>query len=187
MLLPRALKWIGIGLAGLLGILVVAAFSFALVGRARLDRTPQLTSGLTHIQADSAAIAHGEHVARITGCQGCHGKKLGGEVVADMPLGRFVASNLTSGRGGIASSYHDEDWDHAIRFGVRPNHRVIVPVMPYRLFNHLSDADAAALIGYLKKLAPVDRALPSRRLSGLESPLAIESLAIGCHPSGSSI
>ena len=32
--------------------------------------------------------------------------------------------------------------------------------MPFRFFNHLSDADAAALIAYLKRLPPVDHALP---------------------------
>lgn len=158
--LPRVLKWISIGLGGLLGLLVVAAFIFALVGHDRLNGTDELSPALAHLQADSAVIARGEHVARIHGCQGCHGETLGGDVVADMPLGRFVASNLTSGHGGIASSYRDEDWDHAIRFGVRPDHRAIVPVMPFRLYNHLSDADAAALIVYLKQLAPIDNALP---------------------------
>ncbi len=116
---------------------------------------------LTSLAIDSASVARGEHVARINGCHGCHGAKLGGAVVADMPLGRFVASNLTSGRGGIGAAYRDEDWDRAIRFGVRPDHRAIIPVMPYRMFNHFSDTDAAELIAYLRKLPPVDNVLPS--------------------------
>ena len=158
---PRALKWTAISLGGLVGVLGVAALSLTLVGRARLDRRVDPPPGLTTVPTDSVALARGEHIMRIHGCQGCHGEDLSGRVFLDIPLGRFVATNLTRGRGGVGASYHEEDWDHAIRFGVRPDHRPLVPVMPYRLFNHLSDADAAALITYLKQLPPIDNPLPS--------------------------
>ena len=109
---------------------------------------------------DSSSLARGEHILQIHGCQGCHGKDLRGQVFLDIPLGRIVASNLTRGRGGIGAAYRAEDWDHAVRFGVRPDHSPLVPVMPYRLFNRLSDADAAALIAYLIRLPAIDNPLP---------------------------
>ncbi len=158
--LPRPLKWIGIGLGALLGVLGVAALILALVGRARLDRNQENLPGLTVVPGDSSALARGEHVLKILGCRGCHGEDLGGRVFLDLPLGRFVATNLTPGQGGVGATYREEDWDHAIRFGMRPNHTSLVPVMPYRLFNHLSDGDAAALIAYLQRLPPVDNPLP---------------------------
>jgi cytochrome c553 len=161
MRLSRALKWIGISLGGILGLLCVAALVFFLVGRARLNRKVAVPAGLTAVPGDSSALARGEHILRIHGCQGCHGEDLSGRVFLDIPLGRFVATNLTRGRGGIGATYHEEDWDHAIRFGVRADHTSLVPIMPYRLFNHLSDADAAALIAYLKRLPPIDNLLPS--------------------------
>ena len=159
--IPRPLKWIGIGLAAGLGGLVVAVVILALVGRARLNRTQDMPRDLAAVPGDSSVLARGEHIVRIHGCQGCHGEDLGGRVFLDMPLGRFVATNLTRGRGGVGASYHEADWDHAIRYGLRPDHSSLVPVMPFRLFNHLSDSDAAALIAYLKRLPPIDNPLPA--------------------------
>lgn len=74
--LPRVVRWMSIGFGGLLGLLVVASLIFALVGRARLNRTQALPAGLTNLTADSAVLARGEHVARIHGCYGGHGEKL---------------------------------------------------------------------------------------------------------------
>jgi cytochrome c553 len=158
--LPRALRWIGISLAGIVAALCVAVLVLALIGRARLNRSHSLPPGLTAIPGDSSALARGEHILRIHGCQECHGEDLRGQVFLDIPLGRIVAPNLTRGHGGVGATYRAEDWDHAVRFGVRPDHTSLVPVMPYRLFNHLSDADAAALIAYLIQLPPIDNLLP---------------------------
>lgn len=162
--MTRTLKWIGISLGGLLALLGVAAVVFVMVGRARLSRRYEAPPGLTAVPHDPASVARGEHIVRIHGCHECHGEALSGRVFLDIPPGRFVAPNLTSGRGGIGKSYHDDDWDHAIRYGVRPDHSSLVPVMPYRLFNHLSDTDAAALIGYLKGLPAIDNQLPPTRI-----------------------
>ncbi len=113
---------------------------------------------------DSAAVARGEHIALIHGCRDCHGKDLGGRVFLDIPPGRFVAPNLTGGRGGVGRSYRDHDWDRAIRQGVRQDSTSLLPIMPYQLFNRLSDEDAAALIAWLKRLPAVDNELPPMKI-----------------------
>jgi cytochrome c553 len=89
-------------------------------------------------------------------------------VFLNIPPGLFIAPNLTGGLGGIGKTYGDGDWDRAIRYGVRPDHSSLLPVMPYQRFNHLSDSDAAALIAYLKALPPIDNQLPptTMRLPG---------------------
>jgi hypothetical protein len=115
--LSRGLKWIGLSLGGL----VAVALTFFVIGRNRLRREFVPPPGLTAVPGDSTTLARGEHLLRIYGCQECHGADLSGRVFADIPLGHFVAPNLTSGQGGVGATYHDADWDHAIRFGVRPD------------------------------------------------------------------
>ena len=159
--MSRGLKWIGLSLGGLLGLLVAGGLLFLVIGWTRLRRVFVPPPGLTAVPADSTTLARGEHLLRIYGCQECHGADLGGRAFLDIPIAHIVAPNLTRGHGGIGAAYRDADWDHAIRFGVRPDHTSLVPVMPYRLFNHLSDVDAAALIAYVERVPPVDHLLPS--------------------------
>lgn len=157
-------KWIGVGLVGLAGLAVAVAGVLYLVGRSRLGRTYEAPLALRAAPSDPAAVARGEHVVRIHGCQGCHGEKLEGRIFLDIPPGLLVASNLTRGRGGVGGRYTDQDWDRAVRFGIKPGGRWILPFMPYRFYSRLSDADAAAVVAYLKQLPPVDNELPPTRV-----------------------
>jgi mono/diheme cytochrome c family protein len=161
--MKRVLKWIGIAVATLVGVVLIAVVVLALLGRARLDRELPLprTSALA---VGSADTAWGGHLMRIHLCIVCHGADLGGSVFLDIPPGLIVAPNLTAGRGGVTANFTDVDWDRAIRYGLLPDGSWLVPVMPYRLFSHLSDGDAAALIAYLKAVPPVDRELPRTRM-----------------------
>ena len=51
----------------------------------------------------------GRHLAgAVAQCTFCHGEDLGGRAMADDPwVGRLHASNLTTGRGGVARHYDD--------------------------------------------------------------------------------
>jgi mono/diheme cytochrome c family protein len=117
------------------------------------------------VAADSAAIARGEHLVHaVVNCAECHGDDLGGKLMMDAgPIGIAAGPNLTSGRGGIAAAYTDADWVRAIRHGLRPDGRSML-IMPSETFTHLTDADLAAIIAYLKTLPPVDRTPPRTRL-----------------------
>jgi mono/diheme cytochrome c family protein len=154
--LPRPVKWLGIALGALLLLTVIAGTGFGLLGRARLHAMPSPPPALAELPVDSAVVAHGEHLVTIFGCRGCHGADLGGRVVVDMPLGRFVAPNLTSGEGGIGGSYQAADWNRAIRYGIRRDSTHLAPFMPFEIFNQISDADAAAMIAYLRHAPSVD-------------------------------
>jgi mono/diheme cytochrome c family protein len=72
------------------------------------------------------------------------------------PLGIVYSSNLTSGRGGIGSTYNDQDWARAIRHGLRPD-RTSLLVMPSEAYAHFSDQDLSAVISWLKQVPAVDR------------------------------
>jgi hypothetical protein len=103
--------------------------------------------------------------ATTVACTDCHAEGMRGKVFLDIPLGLIVAPNLTKGRGGVGERYASvDDWDHAFRYGVRPDGSAITSIMPAWFFNRLSDEDAAPLAAYLAALPPVDNELPATKL-----------------------
>jgi cytochrome c553 len=157
----KALKWIGIGLGGLIALALVAATTFALIGRSRLNGRYEVAHQLAADVAANASVEAGARIAQSRGCVECHDQGLRGKVFVDIPPGRIVAPNLTKGRGGVGARYASlQDWVRAIRFGVRPDSSLVFPFMPYELYNRLSDADAASLAAYLANLPPVDHEPP---------------------------
>lgn len=115
------------------------------------------------IPTDSASIARGEHLTRITSCTLCHGADLGGGIYADMgPVGIVAGPNLTTGRGGVAADFTPQDWTRAIRRGVRRDSTSLI-MMPSEVFVHLSQEDLGAIVAYLRARPPVDREVPRSR------------------------
>jgi len=82
----------------------------------------------------------------------------------DLAVGRVIASNLTSGTGGVGSLYADQDWARAIRHGVRPDKTPLL-FMPSTEFYFLSDEDLGAVIAFIKSARPVDNDLPPSSVS----------------------
>ena len=103
------------------------------------------------------AIANGQHLVESrVGCMGCHGKDFGGGVIVDEPiLGRWVAPNLTMGKGSVTRNYTASDWDHAVRHGLRNGGRS--SSMPSGDFANLSDHELSDIVAYIRSLPPVDR------------------------------
>lgn len=124
-------------------------------------------------QASGDALKRGEYLATIMDCAGCHtpgkflgkpdfGRAFGGsEVGFRIPgLGIFYPPNLTPDRETGLGDWSQADIVKAVRTGVRPDGRMLAPAMPYENYGKLTDADAAALAGYLKSLKPVKNAVP---------------------------
>jgi mono/diheme cytochrome c family protein len=105
------------------------------------------------------AIANGRHLVESrVGCTGCHGKDFGGGVIIDAPiLGRWVAPNLTTGKGSVTLDYTAADWDHAVRHGLRRGGRS--SSMPSIEFANLSDHELSDVVAYIRSLPPVERDL----------------------------
>jgi mono/diheme cytochrome c family protein len=170
----------------LLAVMLVAGLY--LMGSSRLGRTYTVQTAALQIQTDSGAIARGAHLARIHGCTDCHTANLGGQLFEDAPPFRAVASNLTSGEGGVGRTFSAEDFDRAIRHGVRPDGTALF-IMPSAAFHNLSDTDAADLIAYLMQVPPVDNVLPAtefRPLGRILAAVAIDpSLEVNTGPARS--
>lgn len=159
----KVLKWVGIVFGSVVGLILVAALFLFLRGHSRLNATYKAPDTLVSGFGDTASLARGEHLMRILSCQVCHGERLEGSVFLDIPPALAVASNLTPGRGGVGATYSGEDWDRAFRYGIRPNGKMILPFMPYNLFNKLNDVDAGHLAAYLESLEPIDNVLPQSK------------------------
>src|SRR5688572_22682722 len=150
--MKKALKWIGIGLAVLVVVLLIAIFGLYFVGSGRVEGPYQVEVQTVDVPTDEAAVARGEHLATaISGCADCHTANLGGQIFIDgPPIGQVVASNLTSGAGGIGSRYSDEDFVRVIRHGVKPDGKTVLPMMPSTELSYMSDEDLGALIAYIR-------------------------------------
>src|SRR5579864_6384332 len=153
--------------AVVVAIVVIAAVF--LISSIRLNQTydiPQQALALT-IPSDAASIERGRHFAfAITGCASCHGKDLGGRIFVDAPPFRIAAPNLTRGLGGVGTVFSDGDYVRAIRHGVDSDGRALLG-MPALVFTHLSDADLADVVAYVKSVPPVDRQLPAKEIRPL--------------------
>lgn len=160
----KVLKWAGIVITAVLLILVLAAAGIWVNSARHAGRVYTIAPRVPPIPSDSASLARGRHVVEaIAKCAGCHGDDLGGQKLVDNAVfARIYAPNLTRGTGGVGARLSDADWVRAIRFGVGPDGKALA-IMPSDEFAHLSDADLAAAIAYVKRVPPVDRATPVRK------------------------
>jgi mono/diheme cytochrome c family protein len=178
--MKRSMKWLArIGAVLVILAALSAGVVFAL-SEARLARTYAVPAESVVIPFAPAGIARGQHVAIISGCVDCHGANLAGRVFFENAMiGRFVAANLTGGKGGAGATFTDQDWIRAIRHGLRPDGKPLL-AMPAKEYYVLSDADLGALIAYLKTLPAVDNELPTSAVSpmGRVLMLAIKDIAL---------
>ena len=154
-----------LALVALVALLLVALY---FRGSARLQKVyePAIVDLAVPLPTDDAALAQGRHWAE-SHCASCHGDDLGGQVMIDDPSFAVVhASNLTSGKGGAASRLDARGWVRAVRHGLDPLGRPLV-VMPAEHFRYLSDADLAAIVGYLEQMPPIDRETPAPQMKPL--------------------
>jgi mono/diheme cytochrome c family protein len=173
--MKRVLKWIGIILGSLIGLILVVGVTLFFIGNARLNKTYDIPPSNLTLPTDAASLEFGKHRVQ-TLCQGCHSADLSG--IAGWfnapPIGMIDSANLTSGEGGIGKTFTTEDYVRAIRHGIdrqgKPIFMVAVPSTA-----HLSDEDLAAIIAYLKTIPPVDHQLKPRYFT----PLARILLAAG--------
>lgn len=174
--MKKVLRWIGIVLGSLIGLLLIAGVVLYLMGNARLNKVYDFPPSNIVIPTDAASIEYGKHRAEIL-CAGCHGADLSGieNWFSAGPLGTIDSANLTSGEGGIEQEFtSDEDYVLAIRHGVDPDGKPIF--MPAVISGaHLSDEDLGAIIAYVKSVPPVDHVTNGQHFT----PLAKIMLAAG--------
>ena len=179
-MIRKILKWTGIVLGSLIGLLVLAFAVLYIIGSVKWNKLHgqyDVPVETVTIPTDQASIVRGEHIATIHMCQHCHMDNSGGQAVGAPAVAMLSIPNLTSGAGGVGGANTDKDWVRAIRHGVGQDGRGLV-LMPSVVWYYLSDEDLADLIAYLRSLPPVDNEMPKSDLG----PIGRVMLALGQLP-----
>jgi mono/diheme cytochrome c family protein len=124
-------------------------------------------------RADETQVARGRYLVGIGGCNDCHtpgyflgkpdaSRYLGGSDVGfEIPgLGVFVGPNLTPDKETGLGGWSEDEIVTAIQTGVRPDGRILAPIMPWRALAGLTKEDARAVAAYLKSIPPVVHKAP---------------------------
>lgn len=161
-------RWIRRTLIGVLGLACAAVATVvggAQAGRHKAQRQIGVAAHPIVLRSDTAAIERGRYLYGSRGCADCHGADGAGRPVIDEgPRGLYVrAPNLTPGRGSAVARYAPQNWDAAIRHGVKPDGRPLL-IMPSEDYNRLTDEDLESIVAYVRQLEPVDAPGASIRL-----------------------
>ena len=125
-----------------------------------------LLAGCATARSDGPpSVARGEYLVKIMDCGGCHtpgalaGKPEFTQALAGATVGFRIPGvgivyppNLTADAETGLQRWTDAQIIRAVRHGERPDGRRLVPVMPWPSYSALTDADAAALVAYLRTL-----------------------------------
>ena len=147
--MKKFLKWTGFVVAGLAGVLVLALAWVYFASSRELGREYAAADHSTLvIPTDAAEIAEGKRIATLAGCMHCHGDKLQGGLVDDIPnLVRLVAPNISV----VLPDYSNAQLATVLRKGVKPDGKSVM-FMPSEMYRHLADEDLARLIAFLRTM-----------------------------------
>jgi mono/diheme cytochrome c family protein len=129
-----------------------------------------LSVGISVAAASTAAaetpLERGAYLMRsIVACGNCHTPKgpegdiqsmeLAGGFVIEEPPFTAVTPNITPDEETGIGSWTDEQIITAIREGKRTDGSIIGPPMPIGFYRNMSDADAEAIVAYLRSVPPI--------------------------------
>jgi len=132
-----------------------------------------LTAAFANAASAQSQVERGKYIVSLASCTDCHtpgyffGKPdmvryLGGsEVGFEIPgLGVFHGPNLTPDADTGLGKWSVQQIVAAIKTGKRPDGRELAPIMPWRAFANMTDADATAVATFLKSLPVVSNKVP---------------------------
>jgi mono/diheme cytochrome c family protein len=171
----RVLKWIGIVIGVLVGIILLAGLGLYAKARSEITKTYDMPNGSLTVSLEPGSVARGEHLATVM-CMECHGEDLGGNpaFLDDPVIGTFVTPNLTNGKGGLGSELTDADFVRILRHGIKPNGQSVF-IMPAADYFYMADQDLADILAYVRSVPPVDRETPEPHIR----PTVIGSIMYG--------
>ncbi len=131
-----------------------------------------LLLALSSARAETPA-ERGKYLASFAGCDHCHtpgyflgkpdmtraftGSDVGFKVGE---LGIFVGPNLSVDKETGLGNWTDEQIATSLTTGVRPDGRILAPIMPWRSVAKMNKSDIAALVAFMGTLPPVTNKVP---------------------------
>jgi len=114
-------------------------------------------------------IERGRYLTVAADCMPCHtvlegGKPFAGGRPVETPFGNIVTPNITPNRETGIGAWSDDDFDNAVRRGIRPNGERLYPAMPFTSFTKMSRDDVLAIRAYLRTVAPVSNPVVTNQL-----------------------
>jgi mono/diheme cytochrome c family protein len=141
--------------------------------KARILAAAFAVAPIAHAMAADPAIERGKYLVNLGGCHDCHtpgyflgkpddARYLGGsEVGFEMPgLGVFHGPNLTPDKATGLGNWTDTQIVTALQTGVRPDGRVLAPIMPWHALAQLTKQDIDAIVAYLRSVPAVSNKVP---------------------------
>lgn len=185
-------RWMRKGLIGLFTtVALVALVAAAAVARGahRLEHAPQPVVGTLPEAVGAAALARGAYLFGTLGCAGCHGDDGAGKPLWNGGRSHVDAPHIAPGPGSVTAAYRPEDWVRALRHGIGGRGQALFG-MPSVDFQHLADADLAALVAHIRRMPPVSTRAGGRDFGPLMQaliglgivPLAPDRLRQGIEP-----
>jgi mono/diheme cytochrome c family protein len=159
-------KWIARSAVALTVLVAGAGAAFmvlAEMGDRKLSRHVDVAVAPVALRSDAASVERGAYLFRSRGCGDCHGAKGTGSVVVDDGAMHIRSPDITPAPNGVVARYTPTDWVRTIRHGVKPDGRPVM-IMPSEDYNRLVDADVAAVVAYVRQLAPGSGAKAEVRL-----------------------
>lgn len=97
-------------------------------------------------------IRKGEYLAAIGDCTSCHTsdnqQKFAGGVPFELPIGTIFAPNITPDKEHGIGNYTLQDFDNAVRYGIRKDGQSLYPAMPFPDYAIIKEDDIIALYSY---------------------------------------
>ena len=118
---------------------------------------------------DFTQVEKGRYLATAADCVACHtiqngGKPFAGGRAIETPFGNITSPNITPDAETGIGSWSDEQFDNAVRNGVRPNGSRLYPAMPYTAYTKMSRDDVVAIRAYLNTVEPVRNSVVANTL-----------------------
>ena len=118
--------------------------------------------------ADEALIERGKYLATAANCLTCHtrdgGEDYAGGLAFTTDYGTIYSTNITPDPETGIGGYSEDDFEQAMRSGVRRDGKHLYPAFPYTAFTGMSDEDVSALYAFIMSLTPVKATTPENDL-----------------------
>lgn len=133
---------------------ILAVIGVGIIGAVGLNFYKGSTSTMQtrNTEPSTTLIEKGEYLARIGDCTSCHtsnqAQPFAGGIPFDLPIGTVFAPNISPDKEYGIGNYTLEDFDNAVRYGIRKDGKSLYPAMPFPDYAVISEEDISALYAY---------------------------------------